>query len=117
MTERIRNWLSRYHPISLSRRPPVSDDQLLAVLTDIRNWTRAASYGSVKKLLEEALPDTKSRTAYQMLDGAATMEQVRIACKMSPNGLVALAQKCEAMGLMETNEDKKRVRLFDLTDF
>lgn len=95
----------------------MSDDQLLAVLTDIRNRTRAASYGSVKKLLEGALPDTKSRTAYQMLDGAATMEQVRIACKMSPNGLVALAQKCEAMGLMETNEDEKRVRLFDLTDF
>ncbi len=44
-------------------------------------------------------------------------KQVPIACKMSPNVLVALAQKCEAMGLMETNEDKKRARLFDLTDF
>lgn len=95
----------------------MSDDKLLAVLTDIRNWIRAASFQSVKTLLEKALPDSKSRDAYQMLDGNASMEQVRIACKMSPNVLVALAQKCEAMGLMQTNEDKKRVRLFDLTDF
>jgi hypothetical protein len=95
----------------------MSDDKLLAVLTDIRNWIRAASYQSVKTLLENALPDSKSRDAYQMLDGAASMKQVRIACKMSPNVLLALAQKCEAMGLMETNGDKKRVRLFDLTDF
>lgn len=95
----------------------MSDDKVLAVLTDIRNWTRAASYRSVKALLEEALPDAKSRSAYQMLDGASTMEQVRIACKMSPNGLVALAQRCTAMGLMELKDDKRRVRLFDLNDF
>jgi hypothetical protein len=95
----------------------MSDDKLLAVLTDIRNWIRAASFQSVKILLEKALPDSKSRDAYQMLDGNASIEQVRIACKMSPNVLVALAQKCEAMGLMETSKDKKRVRLFDLTDF
>lgn len=95
----------------------MSDDKVLAVLTDIRNWTRAASYHSVKTLLEKALPDAKSRSAYQMLDGASTMEQVRIACKMSPNGLVALAQRCTAMGLMELKDDKKRVRLFDLNDF
>jgi hypothetical protein len=95
----------------------MSDPKALAVLSDIRNWIRAASYQSVKILLEKALPDSKSRDAYQMLDGTASMEQVRIACKMSPNGLVALAQKCTAMGLMESNEDKKRMRLFDLTDF
>lgn len=95
----------------------MSDEKLLSVLTDIRNWTRAASYRAVKTLLEEALPDAKSRAAYQKLDGTATMDQVRVACKMSPNGLVALAQKCEAMGLMEVKEDKKRVRLFDLSDF
>jgi hypothetical protein len=52
-----------------------------------------------------------------MLDGTASMEQVRIACKMSPNALVALANRCAAMGLMDTNEEKKRVRLFDLGDF
>jgi hypothetical protein len=95
----------------------MSDDKLVDVLTDIRNWVRASSYASVKDLLQEALPDAKSRNAYQLLDGSASMEQVRVACKMSPNDLVALAQKCTAMGLMETNEDKKRVRLFDLTDF
>jgi len=95
----------------------MSDDKLLSVLTDIRNWTRAASYSSVKALLEEALPDAKSRNAYQMLDGGSTIDQVRTACKMSPNGIVALAQRCTSMGLMELRADKKRVRLFDLVDF
>lgn len=95
----------------------MSDDSILAVLTDIRNWVRAASFGSVKELLQSALPDSKSRTAYQMLDGKSSMEQVRIACKMSPNSLVALAQRCVAMGIMEAREDKKKVRLFDLMDF
>jgi hypothetical protein len=52
-----------------------------------------------------------------MLDGAATMEQVRVAYKMSPNVLLALAQRWAAMGLMEVKDDKKRARVFDLTDF
>ncbi len=95
----------------------MSDQRVLALLTDIRNWTRAASYASVKALLQDALPDAKSRAAYQMLDGGSTMEQVRTACKMSPNGLLALAQRWTAMGLMEMKDDKKRVRLFDLNDF
>jgi hypothetical protein len=95
----------------------MSDEEALAVLKDIRNWTRAASYASVKQLLVEALPDEKSRAAYQMLDGAASIDQVRVACKMSPNSVVALAQRCTAMGLMEVDTDKKRARLFDLHDF
>lgn len=95
----------------------MSDERVLAVLTDIRNWTRAASYASVKTLLQEALPDAKSRAAYQTLDGTVSMDQVRAACKMSPNALLALANRCAAMGLMEVNADKKRVRLFDLGDF
>jgi hypothetical protein len=92
-------------------------DESLAVLTEIRNWIRASSFGSVRGLLEAALPDGKSRSAYQMMDGAATIEQIRVACKMSPNALVALAQRCTSMGLMELRADKKRVRLFDLADF
>lgn len=95
----------------------MSDAKLLEVLTEIRNWTRAAAFGLVKSQLEAALPDTKSRAAYQMLDGRATIEQVRAACKMSPNALIALAQRCTAMGLMETKGNKKRVRLFNLVDF
>src|ERR1700723_2781024 len=94
-----------------------SDEKILSVLTDIRNWTRAASYESVKRLLEAALPDPKSRTAYQMLDGNSSMDQIRIACKMSPNALVFLTQKWTSMGLLEVKEGKKRVRLFDLADF
>lgn len=95
----------------------MNDDNVLAVLTEILNWTRAASYSAVKTLLQEALPEPKFRAAYQMLDGNASIEQVRIACKMSPNSLVALAQRCTSMGLMEVKADKKRVRLFDLDDF
>jgi hypothetical protein len=94
-----------------------SDDKLLEVLVEIRNWIRAAAYGSVKSLLEAALPDTKSRAAYQMFDGTASIEQVRVACKMSPNAVVALATRCTAMGLMGLTADKKRLRLFDLNDF
>jgi hypothetical protein len=94
-----------------------SEDKLLEVLVEIRNWIRAASHGPAKSLLESALPDPKSRMAYQMLDGSASMEQVRIACKMSPNALFALANLCTSMGLMEVNQGKKRVRLFDLSDF
>lgn len=94
-----------------------SEEKLLEVLVEIRNWIRAAAHGSVKALLEAALPEPKSRMAYQMLDGSVSMDQVRIACKMSPNALVSLANRCTSMGLMEVNQDKKRVRLFDLSDF
>jgi len=95
----------------------MTQDSDSSLLTDIRNWIRAASYTSVKSLLEEALPDVQSRTAYQLLDGSASFEFVRTTSKMSPNKLVALAQKWTSMGLMEMRDDKKRVRLFDLVDF
>ena len=94
-----------------------SEDRLLEVLVEIRNWIRAAARAPVKNSLEAALPDSKSRMAYQLLDGSRSMDQVRVACKMSPNALVALAGRCTSMGLMQVNEDKKRVRLFDLIDF
>jgi hypothetical protein len=68
-------------------------------------------------MLEEALPDAKSRAAYQMFDGTVSVEQVRTACRMSPNAVVALTARCVSMGPMEANADKKRVRLFDLNDF
>ena len=92
-------------------------DKVFDVLVDIRNWIRAAAHGPVKNLLQAALPDAKSRAAYQMLDGTVSMDQVRIACKMSPNALLVLANRCAAMGLMAVNSEKKRIRLFDLADF
>jgi hypothetical protein len=93
------------------------NEKLLAILSDIRNWIRAAAYSPVRASLEEALPDVKSRSAYQMFDGKTSVEQVRTACKMSPNAVVALTSRCAALGLMEWNADKKRVRIFDLKDF
>ena len=94
-----------------------AEENLLEVLIEIRNWIRVAVRVPVKALLEAQLPDKKSRSAYQMLDGKASMDQVRIACKMSPNVLVELANRCVVMGLMEVNVEKKRVRLFNLSDF
>jgi hypothetical protein len=94
-----------------------TEAEILEALVEIRNWIRAAAHGPVKNLLEAALPDSNSRTAYQMCDGTATVEHIRAACKMSPNATIALANRCTAMGLMEINEDKKRARLFDLSDF
>jgi hypothetical protein len=94
-----------------------NEEKLLNAILEIRHWIRAAAHGSVKTSLERALPDSKSRMAYQMLDGSNSTEQVRIACKMSPNAVVALASRCTSMGLMEVRPDKKRVRLFDLSDF
>jgi len=95
----------------------MTDDKILDVLTDIRNWIKAGTYSAVRKTLEAALPDKKTRAAYQMFDGTATIEQVRAACKMSPNSLVALTQRCTSVGLMGVTGDKKRARLFDLNDF
>jgi hypothetical protein len=95
----------------------MSDETVIGLLTDIRNWTRAASYADVKALLVDALPDEKSRSAYQMMDGNSSRDEIRIKCKMSPNALLALGERCIAMGLMELRPDKKRVRLFDLRDF
>jgi hypothetical protein len=95
----------------------VTDKDILAVLADIRNWVRAASHASVKLTLQNALPDAKSRRAYQMFDGKTSADQIRKACKMSPNAVSALAQRCGSMGLIEQNSENKRQRLFDLNDF
>jgi len=97
--------------------PEQSDGALLSVLTEIHIRIRAATYRPVRALLEEALPDAKSRQAYQMFDGSVPYSQVHKACKMSPNAVVALTARCTAMGLMEVNAEKKRVRYFDLHEF
>lgn len=94
-----------------------SDDKTLATLLEIRNWIRAAAHRPVREALEEALPDAKSRAAYQMLDGKASIEHVRTACKMSPNAVVGLAARCVSAGLMELSTDNRKARLFDLADF
>lgn len=94
-----------------------SDELLLEVLSEIRNWIRAAAHSQIKASLQVALPDEKSRMAYQMHDGSISVEQIRIACKMSPNAVVALTVRCTALGLMEIRQDKRRIRLFDLSDF
>jgi hypothetical protein len=95
----------------------MADDLTLSVLVEIRDWIRASSFKSIQSLLKEALPDVQSRLAYQMFDGVVSMEQVRVASKMSPNKLVALTQRWTSMGLMEITGEKKKKKLFDLSDF
>ena len=95
----------------------MTNDQLLAVMTEIRNWIRAASYESVKTLLASVLPDAKTRGAYQMTDGKTSIAEIRGNCKMSPNDVVALQNRCVSMGLMEITAENRRRRLFDLYDF
>lgn len=94
-----------------------SEERLLEVLVEMRNWLRVAVREPVRVALEAALPDAKTRAAYQMFDGNTSGEQVRVACKMSPNAVVALTARCTSMGLMEVTSEKKRIRLFDLRDF
>ena len=95
----------------------MKDEDLLAVAVDIRNWVRAACHGSVKTLLETALPDAKTRLAYQMTDGKASIAEIRARCKMSPNDVVALQNRCVSYGIMDMTTENRRRRLFDLHDF
>ena len=95
----------------------MSDEQLLAVVTDLRNWIRAATHGSVKITLETGLPTEKARTAYQMSDGKSSVADIQRACKMSPNDVIALQKRCVSLGLMEITSGNRRRRLFDLQDF
>jgi len=95
----------------------MAEDTVVGLLTEMRNWIRAASFTSIRSLLESALPDSQSRQAYQMFDGTVAMEQVRVISKMSPNKLVQLSQRWVSMGLMEVLPDKKKKKLFDLRDF
>lgn len=94
-----------------------SEDELLDAVLEIRNWIRAATYEPVRASLERALPDQKSRIVYQMHDGSLSVEQIRTACKISPNAVVAITNRCTSMGLMKIRSDKKRVRIFDLSNF
>ena len=82
----------------------MDNGNLIVVVTEIRDWIRAAAYNPIKASLEAVLNDSKLRQAYQMLDDTVSTEQVRKECKMSPNAVVALAQKCIAMGLMEKRQ-------------
>lgn len=94
----------------------MTDNAMLSTMVEIRNWVRAAAYPNVKRLLEEALPDSKSRRAYQMADGKSSRDSICKAIKLGKSTFQSLQQKCVALGLM-AESDGKRYRLFDLQDF
>lgn len=91
--------------------------EILATLRETLNWVRAAAHPNVKHVLEVALPDGKAREAYQMTDGDSSIQTIRKQCKMSPNDVSALQQRCVSLGLMEVIEGNRRRRVFDLSDF
>ncbi len=97
----------------------MTDDssEVLVTLGEILNWVRAAAHPNVKHLLQDVLPDDKAREAYQMTDGNTSIQAIRKQCKMSPNDVSALQQRCVSLGLMEVVDGNRRRRIFDLADF
>src|SRR5437016_7993214 len=92
------------------------DSESLATLKEILNWVRVGAYPTVKHLLEEALPDAKSRQAYQMTDGSNGSRLICRVCKIGKNTLPALQARCVALGLM-ADADGRKMRIFDLASF
>src|SRR5579863_392092 len=95
----------------------MSDDKILTVLTDIRNWTRAASYSSVKTLLEQALPqysslnDPDSRADFDDGQALVTAAQWVVAhLSLDPSGIAAVA--AGAGGLVENFLQHRVMELF-----
>lgn len=94
----------------------MSESNEVVLLTEIRNWVRAAAYPTVKELLKEALPDAAMRQAYQMCDGKNTRDAICKTCKIGKSTLPEMQDRCLALGLMKETDGKK-IRLFDLRDF
>ena len=89
---------------------------MVTILTDIRNWIRVAAFPNVKRMLEDALPDSKSRHAYQMCDGKNSRDAICKTVKLGTATFHALQERCAALGLISEIGGKKR-RLFDLRQF
>ncbi|MBC7784595.1 MAG: hypothetical protein H7144_12225 [Burkholderiales bacterium] len=95
----------------------IEQQQIAADIRELLVWTKAANFIAVRSLLREVLSDEKSKMIYQLSDGTRSVDEIRKACKASPNSVSELQQKCLLMGLMSTTESGKRVRLFDLSMF
>lgn len=91
--------------------------ELTDLIRDLSKWVRVACFAPVKQILEQALPDEKSRRVYQMSDGEGTIDSIRKSCKVSPNIVVEIQQKCVALGLMESVQGGRKRRLFNIDDF
>ena len=100
--------------------------EMLKILEEILIWTRASSFPSVKRLIQEVfLPSRlEERLSYELLDG--TIKQGEIVeickkalgpeCKISSPTLSIWVSKWERMGLVMKKEGKN-VRCFSLMDF
>jgi len=87
------------------------------ILREILIWTKANAYQNVELLLRRALPDEKSRIAYQLTDGSRKVKEIQSAASIGSATIARLFDRCVAMGLMEEVEPGKRHRLFDLDHF
>ncbi len=94
----------------------MSDEKQLVLMAEIRDWVRVAAYPGVKRMLEEALPDTVSRKAYQMCDGKNSRDAICRTCRIGKETLPAIQKRCIALGLMK-DSDGRKIRVFNLEDF
>ena len=92
-------------------------DENTKLLRDLLIWTRASAFAGVENMLARALPDIRSRTAYQATDGIRSSKEIMAASGMGFSKLTELWTRSVAMGLMEDLANGKRKRLFDLRDF
>lgn len=86
-------------------------------LREIRNWIRAAHHGTVGQALTKLLDTEKKRKAFQMADGNTPLADVCKKCSMSKTSLVELYRDAVKRGLMESDDNGRKRRLFDLENF
>lgn len=94
-----------------------NEASVLNTLNELLKWIKASSYSNVESLLRNALPDSKSRLAYQLTDGTKSVKELLASAKIGQATLYTLYKRCTSMGLMEELPNGKRKRSFDLADF
>lgn len=93
------------------------NDERTIILRELLVWTRIGFYGTVKNMLTDVLDTDNKRFAYQLTDGTNTKDTVKAQAQIGSNTLNDLYKQCTNLGLMESDEDGRRCRLFDLTNF
>lgn len=92
------------------------------LLLEILRWTRASSFASVQKLVEQEFkkggaPDDVKVKIYQMSDGVATSVGISKATNVSQSLVSRLWKRWRQMGIAENGEGGRTVRSFSLDAF
>jgi len=93
-----------------------------ALLLEILRWTRASSFASVQKLIEQEFkkggaPDDSKVKIYQMSDGVATSVGIAKSANVSQSLVSRLWKRWRQMGIAENGEGGRTVRCFSLDAF